>query len=41
VQFLVSSGGEFDITLSGLVSCDDDSVCPEGQTCKPIERYCE
>jgi hypothetical protein len=42
VQLLVSSGGEFDITLSGLISCDDDdSVCPDGQTCKPIERYCE
>lgn len=42
VQFLVTSGGEFDVTLSGLISCnDDDSVCPQGQTCKPIERYCE
>jgi hypothetical protein len=40
VQLLVTSGDEFDVTLTGLVSCDDDSVCPEGQTCKPIERYC-
>jgi hypothetical protein len=41
VQLLVTSGDEFDVTLTGLVSCDDDdSVCPEGQTCKPVERYC-
>jgi hypothetical protein len=41
VELLVTSGGEFDVTLAGLVSCDDDdSVCPVGQTCKPVERYC-
>jgi hypothetical protein len=45
VQLLVTSrtdpGAALDVTLSGLISCDDDdSVCPEGQTCKPIERYC-
>lgn len=42
VQLLVSSSTALDVNLAGLVSCDDDdSQCPEGQTCKPIERYCE
>jgi hypothetical protein len=41
VQLIVKSEVDLDVTLAGLVSCaDDDSVCPTGQTCKPIERYC-
>ena len=30
-----------DVSLEGLVSCNDDSMCPDGQTCKPVERFCE
>jgi hypothetical protein len=41
VQLLVTSSLALDVTLSGLVSCDDSSMCPTGQTCKPIERFCE
>jgi hypothetical protein len=46
VQLLVTSrtdpGAAIDVALTGLISCDDDSsVCPEGQSCKPIERFCE
>jgi hypothetical protein len=41
VQLLVTSSLDLDVTLSGLVSCDDSSMCPAGQTCKPIERFCE
>jgi hypothetical protein len=41
VQLLVKSELALDVTLSGLVSCDDDSMCPEGQTCTPIERFCQ
>jgi hypothetical protein len=41
VQFLVSSTLEVDVSLSGLTSCDTDAECPDGQVCKPIERFCE
>lgn len=41
VQFLVTSTLELDAALTGLTSCDIDAECPEGQTCKPIERFCE
>ena len=43
VQLVVSSDLQFsiDVNLAGLTSCDDDSMCPEGQTCKPLERFCE
>jgi hypothetical protein len=41
VQLLVQSELALDVTLAGLVSCDSDSECPAGQTCKPIERFCE
>jgi hypothetical protein len=46
VQLFVTSrtdpGAAIDVTVTGLISCrDDSSVCPEGQSCKPIERYCE
>ena len=41
VQLLVRSEVTLDASLSGLVSCDTDAECPDGQTCKPIERFCE
>jgi len=41
VQLLVKSELDLDVNLAGLVSCNDDTMCPEGQTCKPIERFCE
>jgi hypothetical protein len=41
VHLLVKSELALDVTLAGLISCDDDTMCPEGQTCKPIERFCE
>ena len=41
VQFDVSSTLDLDVDLTGLTSCDTDAECPDGQTCKPIERFCE
>jgi hypothetical protein len=41
VQLLVRSEVTLDASLAGLVSCDSDAECPDGQTCKPIERFCE
>lgn len=41
VQFLVTSTLDLDVSLTGLTSCDTDAECPDGQTCKPIERFCE
>lgn len=41
VQLLVASSLALDVTLEGLVSCDDSSMCPTGQTCTPVERFCE
>jgi hypothetical protein len=43
VQLIVTtySMNSIDVTLPGLVSCNEDNPCPDGLTCKPIERYCE
>ena len=41
VQLLVQSTLDLDVSLTGLTSCDTDVECPDGQTCKPVERYCE
>ena len=41
VQLLVRSEVTLDASLSGLGACDTDAECPDGQTCKPIERFCE
>jgi hypothetical protein len=41
VQMLVSSSVTAGISLAGLVSCNDSSMCPPGQTCRPLARYCE
>lgn len=41
VEFVVSSTLDLDVSLTGLTSCDTDAECPDGQTCKPVERYCE
>jgi hypothetical protein len=43
VQFVVTTDILFavDVNLAGLVSCDEDNPCPEGLTCKPLERFCE
>ena len=43
VQLVVTTDSAYsvDVELAGLTSCNDDSMCPEGQTCKPLERYCE
>jgi hypothetical protein len=41
VQLLVASSVSKDVSLSGLTSCNDDSMCPAGQACRAIERFCE
>jgi len=43
VQLVVTTDIQYsiDVALAGLTSCNDDSMCPDGQTCKPIERFCE
>jgi hypothetical protein len=43
VQLIVTTDILFavDVNLEGLISCDEDNPCPEGLTCKPLERYCE
>lgn len=43
VQLVVTTDimNAVDVNLAGLISCDEDNPCPEGQTCKPLERYCE
>lgn len=43
VQLVVSSDILYtvDVNLAGLVSCNEDNPCPDGLTCRPLERYCE
>jgi hypothetical protein len=41
VEFEVLSELSLDVSLTGLTSCDTDAECPDGQTCKPVERFCE
>jgi hypothetical protein len=44
VELLVSSGFAVDADVEGVISCDDTapvSECPAGQTCIPVERYCQ
>ena len=41
VQLLVTSSVTAGVSLAGLVSCNDSSMCPSGQTCRPLARYCE
>ena len=41
VQMLVTSSVTAGVSLAGLVSCNDSSMCPSGQTCRPLARYCE
>lgn len=41
VELLVSSQVEPPVTVNGLTSCNDNSMCPAGQTCRPLERFCE
>ena len=43
VQLVVTSDILYavDVNLAGLVSCNEDNPCPEGLTCKPLERYGE
>lgn len=40
VDFEVASQVTIELTVDGLVSCSDDTDCPEGQTCTP-ELACE
>lgn len=41
VQLNVSSSLAVGVALEGLISCNDGSMCPSGQTCRPLERFCE
>lgn len=40
VELLVSSEFSAEAEVEGVTSCNDDSSCPVGQTCVPVERYC-
>jgi hypothetical protein len=42
VELLVTSDlTGIPVEVEGLISCDDDSMCPAGQTCVPVERFCQ
>ncbi len=44
VDLLVASSPTatgLDVTVAGLITCDDSSPCPEGQTCDTLEHLCE
>ena len=41
VQLAVSSTIAAGVSLAGLTSCNDSSMCPASQTCRPLERFCE
>lgn len=40
VDLTVGSSVTLDIVVDGLVSCDEDDECPDGQTCNDL-MYCE
>jgi hypothetical protein len=41
VELLVTSEIQSSVDVEGLVSCDDSSMCPSGQRCLPVERFCQ
>lgn len=41
VEMFVLSELSVAVQVEGIVSCDQSSQCPEGQTCLVPERYCE
>jgi hypothetical protein len=41
VDLLVTSEVISDISVEGIVSCDVSADCPVGQSCLPVERFCE
>jgi hypothetical protein len=41
VQMLVTSEVSAGVSVAGLTSCNDSSMCPPGQTCRALERFCE
>jgi hypothetical protein len=41
VDLLVASEVISDIQVDGIVSCDVSADCPLGQSCLPVERFCE
>lgn len=41
VQLAVSSSLSVGVSLAGLTSCNDSGMCPAGQSCRPLERFCE
>lgn len=41
VQLVVGSTLSAGVSLAGLTSCNDNSMCPSGQVCRVLERFCE
>jgi hypothetical protein len=41
VELLVTSEVSVDVDVEGIVSCATSANCPAGQTCLPVERFCE
>jgi hypothetical protein len=41
VELLVASDVAVDVEVEGIVSCNTSAECPEGQTCLPVERFCQ
>jgi hypothetical protein len=41
VELLVTADVTADVEVEGIVSCDTSAECPAGQTCLPVERFCD
>jgi hypothetical protein len=41
VELLVASDVTVDVEVEGIVSCNTSAMCPVGQACLPVERFCE
>jgi hypothetical protein len=41
VELLVASEATVDVEVEGIVSCNTSAMCPAGQTCLPVERFCD
>jgi hypothetical protein len=41
VEMSVKSEISSSVEVEGLTSCTDSSMCPSGQSCLPVERFCQ
>jgi hypothetical protein len=40
-ELLVTSEVTASIEVDGIVSCNTSVECPSGQSCLPVERFCQ